>query len=159
MKKIRYLIYWITISILQTNPRMHMPAIMLVAALALAHTAVAMPEHTAADDAHFPGSRIIGNNASWGPAVNTWAKKPAAQTWSLCFSSITDNHDTPATFHRQCDSHNTTVVFVRNSIGNVFGGYVRGYSFPFSARLPLFSVDATRAPEMPGHLITWLRLL
>ena len=28
----------------------------------------------------FPGSRIMGNNASWGVAVNTWAKKPAAQT-------------------------------------------------------------------------------
>lgn len=89
-------------------------------------------EHTAADDAHFPGSRIIGNNASWGAAVNTWAKKPAAQAWSLCFSSITDNHATPATFHKQCDSHNISAVFVHNSIGNVFGGYVRG--------LPLLSL-------------------
>ena len=28
---------------------------------------------------HFPGSRIILNNATWGAAVNNWAKKPTAQ--------------------------------------------------------------------------------
>ena len=84
-----------------------------------------------ADDAHFPGSRIILNNATWGATVNTWAKKPAAQAWSLCYSSITDNHATPATFHTQCDPHNTTAVFARNSIGNVFGGYVRSFSLVF----------------------------
>jgi hypothetical protein len=105
--------------------------------------AMLLAEHTAADDAHFPGSHIIGNNASWGTTVNTWAKKPATQTWSLCFSSITDNHATPATFHKQCDSHSITAVFVRNSIGNVFGGYVRGYSFPFVHFCRCF-------PSMPG---------
>ena len=74
---------------------------------------------------HFPGSRIILNNATWGAAVNTWAGTPAAQVWSLCYSSLTDNHDTPYTFHELCDPHSITVVFARNSIGNVFGGYVR----------------------------------
>ena len=54
---------------------------------------------------HFPGSRIILNNATWGDDVNTWAKEPPAQVWELCYSSITDNHATPATFHAQCDPH------------------------------------------------------
>ena len=74
---------------------------------------------------HFPGSRIILNNATRGDDVNSWAKTPAAQVWSLCYSSFTDNHDNPAAFHAQCDQHNITVAFARNSIGNVFGGYVR----------------------------------
>ena len=42
-------------------------------------------------DVHFPGSSIndILNNATWGESVNTWAKKPAAQVWDLCYSSLT----------------------------------------------------------------------
>ena len=47
-----------------------------------------------------------------------------------------DNHDTPATFHRRCDPHSITVVFTRNSIGYVFGGYVR-FCLDF---LPLFAI-------------------
>ena len=88
-------------------------------------------------DLHFPGSRIILNNATWGEAVNTWAKEPAAQVWSLCYSSFTDNHDTPATFHTQCDQHNITVAFARNSLGYTFGGYVRGL---FRLSAPFFSL-------------------
>jgi hypothetical protein len=89
---------------------------------------------------HFPGSRIILNNATWGAAVNTWANKSAAQVWSRCYSSLTDNHDNATAFHAQCDQHNITVVFARNSIGNVFGGYVRGLSHifcPFSLSFPV----------------------
>ena len=63
---------------------------------------------------HFPGSRIILNNG-----------KPAAQVWSLCYSSLTDNHDNPAAFHTQCDPYSITVMFARNSLGYTFGGYVR----------------------------------
>ena len=47
---------------------------------------------------HFPGSRIILNNVTWGDDVNSWAKEPPAQVWELCYSSLTDNHDTSATF-------------------------------------------------------------
>ena len=84
------------------------------------------------DSTNFPGSRIILNNATWSAAVNTWARRPAAQVWSQCYSSLTDNHDTPAAFHTQCDPHNITVVFARNSLGNVFGGYVRCVLVSFS---------------------------
>jgi hypothetical protein len=90
----------------------------------------------------FPGSRIILNNATWGDDVNSWARRPAAQVWDLCYSSLTDNHDNTTAFHTQCDPHSITVVFARNSIGNVFGGYVRFRLFlmRFSA-LCLFSVS------------------
>ena len=99
--------------------------------LGLAAAAILLLAESTAGDAppagvvHFPGSRIIMNNATWGAAVNNWAKKPAAQVWELCYSSLTDNHDNAATFHKQCDPHNIAMVFARNSIGRVFGGYVR----------------------------------
>jgi len=84
------------------------------------------------DSTNFPGSRIILNNATWSAAVNSWVGTPAAQVWSQCYSSITDNHANPAAFHKQCDPHNITVVFARNSLGNVFGGYVRCVLVTFS---------------------------
>ena len=89
---------------------------------------------------HFPCSRIILNNATWSADVNSWARRPPAQVWDLCYSSLTDYHANPAAFHGQCDPHNITVVFARNSIGNVFGGYVRGLSHllcPFSLSFPV----------------------
>ena len=45
--------------------------------------------------------------------------------WELCFSSFTDDSSNATTFHRQCDKYNTTMTFVRNSLGYTFGGYVR----------------------------------
>jgi hypothetical protein len=119
--------------------------------------AMLLAEHTAADDAHFPGSHIIGNNASWGTTVNTWAKKPATQTWSLCFSSITQPRH---------PSHVPQAVRLAQYHGGVRAKFnrqrlrrLRAWLFlSFCALLPLFSVDA-RAPEMPEHLTTWLRLL
>ena len=73
---------------------------------------------------HFPGSRIV-TNLTWGASVNSWANKTATQIWARCYSSFTDNHDTAATFHAQCDKHNTTMVFAINSLNYTFGGYVR----------------------------------
>ena len=96
-----------------------------VAILLLLAVGSAAGDAPPAGDVHFPGSRIILNNATWGAAVNSWAKKPAAQAWHLCYSSLTDTPNTPATFHKQCDPHNIAMVFARNSIGRVFGGYVR----------------------------------
>ena len=94
-----------------------------VAILLLLAVGSAAGDAPPAGDVHFPGSRIILNNATWGAAVNSWAKKPAAQAWHLCYSSFTDTPNTPATFHKQCDPHNNAMVFARNSIGRVFGGY------------------------------------
>ena len=74
--------------------------------------------------AQFHGSRIL-TNASWGDTLNRWAAKPASQRWSLCYSTFTDNHETPAAFHRQCDGYNTTLTFAHNSLRFTFGGYVR----------------------------------
>ena len=96
-----------------------------VAILLLLAVGSAAGDAPPAGDVHFPGSRIILNNATWGAAVNNWAKKPSAQAWHLCYSSLTDTPNTPATFHKQCDPHNIAMVFARNSIGRVFGGYVR----------------------------------
>jgi hypothetical protein len=71
---------------------------------------------------HFPGSRILLNNVTWGTDVNDWAGRAATQVWKLCYSSLTDNRTT-LTFHEQCDRFNTTMTFARNSLGFVFGGY------------------------------------
>ena len=87
---------------------------------------------TSADDCqgvHFPGSRIIMNNATWDASVNTWvfARTPRlAQVWGLCYSSFTDDATSPAAFHQQCDQYSKTVMLARNSQGYVFGGYAAG---------------------------------
>ena len=80
---------------------------------------------------HFPGSRIV-TNASWGASVNGWANKPAEQVWALCYSSFTDNRDTPATFHKQCDQYSTTMVFAINALNFTFGAFVRCFLYLFS---------------------------
>lgn len=76
-----------------------------------------------ADFNRFPGSRIL-TDRSWGDVVNDWAGKGETQMWKPCFSSFTDGSDA-TTFHTQCNQYNTTITFVRNSLGNTFGGYVR----------------------------------
>ena len=88
----------------------------------------------------FPGSRILLHNATWKSTANAWANGSATQAWELCYSSFTTD-DARATagnvaaFHAQCDMYSTTLMFARNALGYVFGGYVR--------RRPSFAVDHT----------------
>ena len=93
----------------------------------------------------FPGPRIV-SKANWGAlwdppfhpvgypplpgsgekkSLNGWAKKPEAQVWALCYSSFTDNHDNPNAFHKQCDKHSSTMMFLKNALNFTFGAYVR----------------------------------
>lgn len=99
---------------------------------------------------HFPGSRIMLSHATWGDAVNGWTGAPPAQVWSLCYSSVTDNHDNATTFHTQCDQHSRTVAFARNSLGYTFGGYVRLFVSCFCLPSSLFSQFALFV-RRPGH--------
>ena len=79
----------------------------------------------------FPGSRILLHNATWKSTANTWANGSATQAWELCYSSFTTDDaratagNNVAVFHAQCDMYNTTLMFARNALGYVFGGYVR----------------------------------
>ena len=88
----------------------------------------------------FPGSRIVtsvtglvdpklGKHPPPGSgqtkSLNGWANKPEAQVWALCYSSFTDNSDNATAFHKQCDMHDETMVFVKNELNFTFGGYVR----------------------------------
>ena len=88
----------------------------------------------------FPGSRIVTNVAGLvdpklgkhpppgsgqTKSLNGWANKPEAQVWALCYSSFTDNSDNATAFHKQCDMHDETMVFVKNELNFTFGGYVR----------------------------------
>jgi len=88
----------------------------------------------------FPGSRIVTNvtglvdpklgkhpppGSGQTKSLNGWANKPEAQVWALCYSSFTDNRDNATAFHKQCDMHDETMVFVQNELNFTFGGYVR----------------------------------
>jgi hypothetical protein len=99
---------------------------------------------------HFPGSRILLDNTTWGDEVNTWTKGAKSQQWSLCYSSFTDDASTPAALHRQCDMHNTTVVFARNALGYVFGGYVRRRT-PASPARHSFRHPRDQQPTRQAH--------
>ena len=102
-------------------------------------------QHSSAPPQQFPGSRIV-SKANWGAlwdppyhpdgypplpgsgkkkSLNGWAKKPEAQVWALCYSSFTDNHDNPDAFHKQCDKHSSTMLFLKNARNFTFGAYVR----------------------------------
>ena len=78
-------------------------------------------------NASFPGSRII--TVPWADKLNEIltliAPSVADRQWALCFSSFVDDVSTPSTFHRQCDSFNTTLFVLNNTLGYTFGGYVR----------------------------------
>lgn len=107
-------------------------------------------QHTEVQDSsappQFPGSRIV-SSANWGAlwdpplhpdgypplpgsnktkSLNGWAEKPEAQVWALCYSTTTDNYDNATAFHKQCDKHDNTMVFVKNALNFLFGGYAAG---------------------------------
>eukprot|EP01046_Picozoa_sp_COSAG06_P016218 COSAG06_NODE_1066_length_10841_cov_14.808806_14_plen_500_part_00 len=71
----------------------------------------------------FPGSQIL--SPAQQVTVSGWAPQGPTQTWTLCFSSFTDDASTPSAFHSQCDEYNVTMVVARNSLGYTFGAYVR----------------------------------
>ena len=98
------------------------------------------PDEAVAAPPQFPGSRIVTNvtglvdpklgkhpppGSGQTKSLNGWANKPEAQVWALCYSSFTDNRDNATAFHKQCDMHDETMVFVKNELNFTFGGYVR----------------------------------
>jgi hypothetical protein len=130
-------------------------------------------QHTEVQDSsappQFPGSRIV-SSANWGAlwdpplhpdgypplpgsnktkSLNGWAEKPEAQVWALCYSTTTDNYDNATAFHKQCDKHDNTMVFVKNALNFLFGGYVRFSCYAFLIRvLTCFSLLLMFASEM-----------
>ena len=100
---------------------------------------------------HFPGSQIIDQSMDTA-VTNFFPDTLRSQTWSLCYSSFTDDASTPAAFHAQCDQYSTTLTVASNSLGYTFGGYVRAdfnlRSAGFSLRLAewvCFSIPAVAA--------------
>lgn len=71
---------------------------------------------------HFPRSRLL--TPDMGSQLINLGNYTSTD-WQLCFSSFQDDVSSPSAFHRQCDMYNATIVIVRNSLGFLFGGYVR----------------------------------
>jgi hypothetical protein len=98
------------------------------------------------------GTELCGGSGNWGetqmemwyavppplPDPNTDAFLQAqpeigGHTWLPCFDSDTDDASMARNaFHAQCDQYDVTVTIASNSLGYVFGGYVRPALLPRS---------------------------
>ena len=60
----------------------------------------------------FPGSQIL--SPAQQITVSSWAPQGPTQTWTLCFSSFTDDASDASVFHSQCDEYDVTMVVARH---------------------------------------------
>lgn len=101
------------------------------------------------DNAGFPGSQLL--NAAQDKQL--MAFYGGAGGWQLCYRGSRDGFKA-ADFHRQCDGKSETMVIIRSSNGNLFGGYTPmdwtssgGYKPDASGRSFIYSlVNATGNP-------------
>lgn len=67
-----------------------------------------------------PESKVIG--ATDFATINSWATRPANQSWTLCYRQSRDGPSNAA-FHANCDGKGATILVARTSAGKIVGGY------------------------------------
>jgi hypothetical protein len=83
------------------------------------------------EDEYFPKTKLL--KSSWQKTIHKWTKQK--KKWKLIFRASKENFQATA-FHSKCDNQGPTIVIIKSSQGNIFGGYnsIPWVNFIFNTR-------------------------